>query len=172
MFGLGGAGCNVLERLREKGLLRREVITVTVNASGAGRAADLLLPRSADGTLDGRVAVKAVAASHAHVVFVAALGGDTGLRLLHSLCDRFAGTRMVSVVAIAPFDFERSKSLSLPSLARAPAVKVIHVDNARLAADLPATITWRDCLDFINTRACAMVADATSRQMHLTRRGT
>lgn len=161
VFGLGGAGSNVIKAARAGQLLPAGVFAATVNASAAGQGADIVLPRGSVGSVASDEApVAARLSSYAHVMLVAALAGHTGMDLLRDFAQvaRRAGVPS-SAVVIAPFDFERWNTRDGAASVTHFVDQVTVVSNQHLLHDLPPHASWSVCLRHVNERVAAVIGE-------------
>lgn len=160
VFGLGGAGCNILEAARAQRSFPAQVLTATVNASDTGRCVEVQVRRRQDGSLEPREVASLAASVRTwrHVLFVAGLRGRTGVSLLLHLADaaRSSGATSAAVV-IAPFSFEVGVARENLTSVVAVVDHVAVLDNARLLKGLPCDTTWDVCLRHANDSAAALV---------------
>lgn len=164
VVGLGGTGCTLVEKLRE----RDPVQTVTVDQEESDRRVDLTLSTLALPSLSSAQArlVRDTVRPFDVVVLVAGLGGHAGTYLT----PRFAEAARASAISVGavvalPFGFEGSRVTAAQNGLRAlgPLVdRLTTIDNQAVTRRLPDDITLADALSHLDEQALGAVGGQLS----------
>ncbi len=156
VFGIGGAGYNIIERLRARHDCGPHVSTYTVNRIEVERQVDLEFASGIDSPLtskDQHLISESVRPAD-YVILTAGLGGKAGTALITHFAKsaKAHGCRVVAVIGL-PFSFEgrrirfaRKAAEELNGIAN----QVITFDLASLTKSFPKNTTLRAFFDYAN----------------------
>lgn len=156
VFGIGGAGCNIIEELRGRHNHGPHVSIYTVNRIEIEREADLTFASGIDAPLtdkDRHLISESVRPAD-YVILCAGLGGMTGTILLPHFANsaRAHGSKVIAVVGL-PFQFE-GKRVSVARKAAGDLVsqadQVITFNLDSLSRAFPGNTGMNTFLSFVN----------------------
>lgn len=178
VIGIGGAGCKVVEQLRQQAWIAQRAEILTVNRADnylRRHPIDLIL-----GPSDPQLAfsysksdaekIDALMAGTQGVVLVTGLGGQTGTNLI----PRFAASACCANVPVAsvvttPFEFEGKRN-AVARRAFHHLVKLSHrmsvIDNNRIFDDLPETISMLQAFEYLDNLVIAEVRNVLKEDWH------
>lgn len=181
VVGIGGAGCNIVERLRSRTQSGHDVVRYTVNRVGSGRESDADLELAtgccavpppfgygfyagAASTLSSRDAerVRAAVAGSRQVILVSGMGGVTGTSLtpLFAQAAKTAGAEVGAVLTL-PFEFEGHRVASARvGTARVAEIadRMVLLDNNKLLNEVGEDVTMTKALRWIDGHAIRAIA--------------
>ena len=166
VFGIGGAGSNIVKKLSSQVSIRRSIITCTVNNADAPGVSDLKLATGIIEPLSifdaGQISIWV---SHADpVILVAGMGGKTGTRITRHFAQaaKEANARVFAVLVL-PFAFEGKRV----SLAREGTSAIARIadwvtlfDNESLLDHLSPEVTVADALAYADRQVIHAVANS------------
>lgn len=178
VIGIGGAGCNAVERLREQAWIagRAEILTVNRADNYSRRhPIDLIL-----GPSDRRLAfscsksdvekIDALMEGTQRIVLVAGLGGQTGTNLIARFARsaRRANVPVASVVT-TPFEFEGKRNtvakFALRHLTRL-SDQLCVIDNNRVTNDLSEDVSMLHAFEYLDNLVIAEVRNVLEEDWH------
>jgi cell division GTPase FtsZ len=166
VFGIGGAGYNIIERLRARHDCGPHVSTYTVNRVETERQVDLEFASGIDSPLtskDQHLISESVRPAD-YVILTAGLGGKTGTTLVthFAKCAKAHGCKVVTVIVL-PFSFEgrrirfaRKAAEELNGIAD----QVITFDLASLTKSFPKDTTLGAFFDYANDLVVQAILNA------------
>ena len=170
VFGIGGAGCNIVEKLRTQYSLPSGITTITVNRADEPRSCDMKLGSGIKSPLTEADASSISSAVYPAdvVVLVAGMGGLAGTNLTkHFAHAAKAANAQVVAVLCTPLSFERGRRVKLareglPEIARvADHVKVIDLES--MIDHLPPKITITDFFAYADGQMVKAITDHVSQ---------
>lgn len=166
VFGIGGAGCNIIERLRGRHDHGPHIATYTVNRTEIERQNDLGFASGIDSPLTGKdqhLISESVRAAD-HVILCAGLGGKTGTTLIPHFAKsaKVHGCKVVAVITL-PFSFEGKRIRFAREAAEelcGIADQVVTFDLASLTKSLPKNTTLGAFMAFADGLAVQALLNA------------
>ncbi len=163
VFGIGGAGCSIVQRLRDRCGYDQHVSVCTVNRAGDDGEAALTFASGINGPLtteDSHLISESVRGKGC-VILAAGLCGTTGTALIQDFARRARnqGSKVIAVVAL-PFRFEGKRVSVAKSTATelaAIADRVITFNLASLSQAFPANTTLNGFMSFADGLAAGAI---------------
>ena len=165
VFGIGGAGCNIVDKLRTQRYLPRGISTFTVNRADEPRLCNLKLGSGINCSLSDSDSGKITSLVHSAdcVVLVAGLGGQTGTKLVRhlALASKAAYAEVVAVLGL-PFAWEGGRvplALECASELEWLADQVTRIDLEALRESVPSDISVADFFSYADAKMVKVITN-------------